>query len=308
VSNALLGSNQPHLKWIYLVRRFERFVENLAITDAQLRDGTQAQAAVRTVLNRHYWGVESDTAYSRLIGSWDKQLRVRPPRDVDVMFSLPWTTHARFEERVGNWQSQLLQDVRGVLGAAYPQTTLRGDGQVVVVVAFAAATVEVVPAFEFQNGQYWICDTNDGGRYVVSDPAAELSELEVSDLANGGATRRLTRILKQWQRHCDVPIKSFQLERLATLFLREWSYSRDLFWIDWMVRDFLAYLLTWRNRSIIMPRTGSAVALGEAWDSKAQSAHRWAVQACDYERDNENVLAGLEWQSLFGSLIPLDGS
>lgn len=298
------GSVPPGYMWVYLVRRFTRLLENLAITDQQLQEGWRHQGGVRQTLNLHYWGVDSDAANSRLIGSWGKQLQVRPPRDVDVLFTLPWSVYHRFEARAGNRQSYLLQEVLDVVAADYPTTTLRGDGQVVVV-QLATATVEVVPAFAFDNGQFWICDTNDGGTYRLSDPSAELAALGVSDMANGGATRRLVRILKQWQRQCDVPIKSFQLEQVAVEFLRQWPYSRDLFWIDWMIRDFFAYLLSRENGFLMMPGTFAQVALGNAWASKARTAYATADRAFYLECDNQDVPAGLEWQSLFGTMIPM---
>ena len=305
---SLIGHNSgpilPGYMWAYLVRRFVGLLENLTITDPQFKAGWSHQAGVRQTLNCHYWGVDSDSANSRLIGSWGKQLQVRPPRDLDVLFTLPWSVYHRFEARAGNRQSQLLQEVRNVLAADYPQTSLRGDGQVVVV-QLATATVEVVPAFVFDNGQFWICDTTDGGAYRNSDPSAELAALEVSDLTNGGATRRVVRILKQWQRHCNVPIKSFHLEHVAVEFLRQWPHSRDLFWIDWMLRDFFAYLLSRQNGFLMMPGTSTLVPLGDTWASKARTAHATADRAFYLERDNQDVQAGLAWQSLFGAMIPM---
>jgi len=298
------GAQKPTIMWGYLVRRFEQLIANLAITDKQLQDGLTGQAGVRSTLNLHYWAANSETANSRLIGSWGKQLRVRPPRDVDVLFTLPWEVYYRFEQRTGNKQSQLLQEVRAVLAQDYPQTTMRGDGQVVVV-AFSTMPVEVVPAFAFDDGQFWICDTKDGGSYRLTDPQAELAALEVSDLATGGATRILIRILKQWQRHCDVPLKSFQLERLAVEFLMTWSHPKDLYWIDWMLRDFFTYLLARQNTVLVMPGTFHQVPLGDAWASKARTAETTANNAFYFEKDNEDVAAGIAWQSLFGAMIPM---
>ena len=71
------------------------------------------------------------------------------------------------------------------------------------------------------------------------------------------------------------------------------------------MRDFFAYLASRAGGTIIMPRTNAAVALGNAWESRARTAHAAATRAFDYERDNENILAGLEWQSIFGTLIAL---
>jgi len=294
----------PTHAWFYLTRRFSALLANLDLTPAQATDGWSKQGNIRGVLNRHYWNLDSDTANGFVSGSWGKTLQVRPPRDVDLLFFLPWSEYHRFESRQGNRQSQLLQEVKTILERTYSGTTMRGDGQVVVV-RFGSTPIEVIPAFPLDNGAYLICDTSNGGRYILTAPHAEIDALNASDTANGGATRRLIRMAKQWQRHCDVPIKSFQLERVAIEFLGSWPYSRDLFWVDWMLRDFFAYLASRAGSYVVMAGTGSTAALGDAWASKARTAHATAARAFDYERDNENILAGVEWQSIFGSMIPL---
>jgi SMODS domain-containing protein len=94
------------------------------------------------------------------VGSWGKGTQVRPPRDSDVLFILPDNDFYRFEQRAGNRQSQLLQEVKEVLVDKYPTTRMRGDGQIVVV-AFNTYQIEVVPAFKRLGGGYFICDTAD---------------------------------------------------------------------------------------------------------------------------------------------------
>lgn len=304
MSNTYLGSNQPSHGWWYLTRRVEAFIANLAVTDPQARDGETKQAGVRATLNRHYYKLDSETANSMLTGAWAKHLRVRPPRDVDVLFVLPWDVHDRFQARAGNKQSYLLQEVKDVLAAEYAESDMGGDGQAVVV-RFATMPVEVVPAFELANGQFWICDANDGGCYRLSDPCAEIAELDASDQANRGVTRHLIRMMKQWQRHCAVPLKSYILERLAIELLRTWPYDRSYFWYDWLIRDYFAHLISRIDGGIIMPGTGEWIALSDAWAPKARTAYAAASRACEYERENENVLAGAEWQQIFGAHIPL---
>jgi hypothetical protein len=277
---------------------------NLDLTEPQARDGAAHAAGVRSTLNRHYHDVVSQTLNSRLIGSWGKGLQVRPPRDIDVLFCLPWAVHQRFEARAGNRQSQLLQEVKTVLTWTYPRTEMGGDGQVVVV-SFETMPVEVVPAFDLYNGQFLICDTNGGGTYRLSDPAAELAALDVSDATNGGAARNLIRILKQWQRHTTAPLKSFLIERLAIEFLETWSHSRDLFWYDWMIRDALGHIARRAGGFVSMPGTGATIALGDGWAAAAADAYAAALRACNYEHQNENLLAGLAWQEIFGAEVPL---
>jgi hypothetical protein len=118
-------------QWQYVRRRFARLLDNITISPTQREDGERKQAGVRACLNRHYWGTASETGNSMLIGSWGKNTRGHPSRDVDVLFLLPPEVYYRFQERAGNRQSQLLQEVKNVLSYTYSQTTMRGDGQVV---------------------------------------------------------------------------------------------------------------------------------------------------------------------------------
>ncbi len=92
-----------------------------------------SSSGVRKCLNKHYYNSDSETANSFLIGSWAKNTRVRPPRDVDIYFVLPYAVYERFNTYTGNKQSALLQEVKGVLQATYSSTDMSGDGQVVLV-------------------------------------------------------------------------------------------------------------------------------------------------------------------------------
>jgi hypothetical protein len=151
---------------------------------------------------------------------------------------LPRQIHDRFEARAGNKQSQLLQEIKDVIRATYSRTEMRGDGQVVLV-PFDTTAVEVAPGFRFTDGTIRVCDTNNGGRYIVSTAEAERLSIEQSDLICNGDTHALARMLKHWRVEQNVPLKSFQLERLAVDFLAQYEpCARDIFFYDWMVRDF----------------------------------------------------------------------
>jgi len=291
-------------KWYYFRGRFAAFIANLAPTTNQIGGVARSLPGVVAALNTHYWGFADESANAALGGSWGKGLAVRPPRDVDLFFVLPNEVYHRIEQRVGNRQSQLLQEVKGVLIEPYPRTPVQGDGQVVLV-PFAHAPIEVVPAFRLQNGRLLICDAKGGGRYVETDLAAEIRALDLADKQFNGCGRLLVRMAKVWQRECNVPIKSFMLERLVLEFLPRACAAQVRYqWWDWLMCDFFAYITTRANGFVTMPGTGEQVFLGDAWLSRAQSAVARAQKACDYEKDNEDYLAGSTWQMVFGALIP----
>ncbi|MBM3552614.1 MAG: nucleotidyltransferase [Alphaproteobacteria bacterium] len=157
--------------------RFNRFLSNICLTDAQKTDGVTKRESVCRALNANYYASSSGTANSRYVGSWGKTTRIRPPRDVDVLFELPTSVYNRFEGRTGNKQSQLLQEVKTVLSATFPNTNIRGDGPVVMV-PFVSFAVELLPAFRLTNDRFWIPVTADGGKYVTTDPDAELQHIK----------------------------------------------------------------------------------------------------------------------------------
>jgi hypothetical protein len=292
------------LQWIAVRQRFTQFHSNLSLTPTQFLDGMTKRNGVVNCLNRRYYGSTSDTDNSFLVGSWGKDTAMRPPRDVDLYFLLPVAVHTRFQGHVWNRQSALLQEVKAALTETYPDTDMSGDGQVVVV-RFGSYSVEVVPAFLLTNGQYWICNTNDGGSYKETDPWAEVGYINTIDQANNGNLRPLIRMLKAWQAYCSVPIKSFQLELLAADFISNSPWRlRDFFWFDWITRDFFAYLYHRANTFISVPGTLETIYLGNDWQSRAESAYRRAVKACDHDQYNRVDAAGEEWQKIFGSQIP----
>ena len=287
-----------------VAERFEALLANLTLTDEQKSDGTTKHKGVRKCLNSHYYGSSSETANSMLVGSWGKATRIRPPRDIDVLFELPSSVYERFQQRPGNKQSQLLQEVKGVLGASYPRTVMRGDGQVVVV-PFSTYAVEVAPAFKLTNGRYWICDTNSGGSYKETDPNAEIEAVSTSNTATNNNTRDLVRMMKCWQGYCNVPLKSFCFELLAIDFLKTWEHrGKTKVYYDWMVRDFLRFLLAKVNSYVFVPGTYEIVWLGSDWKSRAESALGRAEKACEYESSQMPCTAGTEWQKIVGTNIP----
>jgi hypothetical protein len=290
--------------WKGVYQRFQQFHSNALLTQSQIDDGLVKQGGVRACLNRHYWPGNEPLANSLIIGSWGKSTQVRPPYDIDVLFVLPYAVYRRFEGYTGNRQSALLQEVKGVLEGTYSQTNIGGDGQVVVV-EFDKIIIEVAPAILLDNGRYWICDTNDGGRYKTVDPRAELDRLDGIDSANFHNLRPVIRFAKVWKEYCNAPLPSYQIEMVADDFVRQCQWrDKDWFYYDWIMRDFFAFLLTRVNGTATFPGTGETVPIGDAWESRAASALEHARKACDWEHYDYVVTAGEEWQKIFGTMIP----
>ena len=285
-------------------QRFSQFLENIRLTDNQKAAGAASRGSVVSTLNWAYYSSTHTTSNSQYVGSWGKRTRVRPPRDVDVLYTLPNSVYYRYQSRAGNKQSQILQEVKSHLVAQYPYTNIRGSGPVVIV-PFAAYNVELIPAFLLDDGQYYICMTDNGGHYKKAAYTAEASAMTTSNDASSGNTRDLIRMMKRWQAYCNVPLKSFHIELTCIDFLNTWRYrGKSSSWYDYMVRDYLEYLVGRKDCYVYAPGTYEMMSLGSAWEPKAKLALSNAKNACSYEASSSWALAGDEWQKLFGTDIP----
>ncbi len=265
-----------------------------------------AQAKFRGVvkkLHSHYYGSFYDGSTAKLIGSYGKGTTVKPPRDVDILFIMPFDQFSRYDSYLGNGQSQLLQDVKKILQQRYTTTDgMRGDGQVIVVPFKGGHTVELLPAWKLTSGKYYVPNTHDGGSWKTVDHNAEIGNVDNSDNNSNGNTRDLIRMMKIWQAECSVPIKSLTLELRTVNFLKSWPHrGNSPMYYDWMVRDFFSELVKNANNYCVIPGIDERCYYVDTWLSRAESAHGRALKACDYESSGKHYAAVAEWQKIFGS-------
>jgi hypothetical protein len=305
---SLAPAPESESMWIYVTNRFKAFQSNLALTDRQKQDGITKFKGLASTLNFAYRGHNSETDNAFMIGSWAKDTCIRPPRDVDMYYVLPDEVYYRFEAYAPgvNKQSALLQEVKAKLLTSYPNSTIRGDGPVVLA-DFYGWTVEIVPAFYWNADErsYIVCDTKNGGSYMKTTPLHEVEVITAADQRTNNNVRPLIRMLKCWQANCNVPIRSFYLELLAVDFLDAWEHKHQgLFYYDWMCRDFFKWMISRVNGAVFAPGTFDLMWLGDLWKSRAESAYARAIKASDFERENQVLAAGDEWQKIFGTDIP----
>jgi hypothetical protein len=288
------------------------FFSNL-LRDVQLTPGETADAAgkhsrVRSCLNRHYYSVDNGVKNSFLVGSYGKNTEITPPSDVDILFELPYSVWARYQSRLGNVQSHLLQEVRSVLLRSFSTTAIHGDEQIVSV-PFSTYAVEVLPAFVTPQGAYVHADANGGGKWRTTHPRQEMIELSRSNAATGGKTIHLVKLAKAWKVSRAVKIKSFVLELAAVKFLAQWpynTYNGNLTGVaiyDWMMRDFFKWLPSQTDQWWITPGVPDFVQTGNTWEAQVRFAASASARACEHHAANRPDLALQEWRNVFGPYV-----
>ncbi len=293
--------------WTHVIAHFEQFLAELELKKTQRLDAEgKADRIARSLFSKYWPNQTFDPSYYLKVGSFGKGTATRPPTDLDMLFVLPADVYERINALAGNKQSQLLQEVKRSILLTFPNTDVSADGQAVVA-PFQTYNVDIVPAFRYVSGeltgQYLIADPTASGRWRLSNPIAEYNWLRNTDAETAGKATHLIKMLKAWKRECNVEIKSVCLEILASVFVSRWAYRHQtIFYYDWMIRDFFAFMLTHGAGATAKPAgLAENIPFGELWQSKAKSAYARALKACDFEYNDNEVAAALEWQKVFGT-------
>src|SRR3546814_16221332 len=90
---------------------------------------------------------------------------------------------------------------------------------------------------------FYFCNSHDGGRYDIADPAAEKDFIAEVHTNNNNNLRTMIKMAKAWQEHCNVPLNSFQIELLMPEFLTPsfWQ-NKGYFSYDFILRNFFRYI------------------------------------------------------------------
>ena len=158
-----------------LAEWFSTFCTNIQVQEA----GTISTRykAITQRLNTDFWSTTSDTAHSLYVGSYGRNTAIQGFSDLDMIFQLPYSTYQQYDQHIGNGQSALLQAVKTSIEKTYSKTSIRADGQVILVPFSDGITFEVVPAFGNKDDSYTYPDANDGGSWRTTNPRPEIEAI-----------------------------------------------------------------------------------------------------------------------------------
>lgn len=176
---------------------FETFCSNIQLDNRSDMETSAGEIAKK--LNEHYYDLDKDTStHLYIVGSVGRQTAIKDSSDLDIIFDLPTSVYDRFNAYETNGQSALLQEVKQVMKERYPNTKMRGDGQVVVI-EFTKYTVELVPAFKQSDSRFKYPDTHDGGKWRYTDPLSEQDECADCNNQSDGIYYDFCHIMRSWK-------------------------------------------------------------------------------------------------------------
>ncbi|WP_037284718.1 nucleotide-binding domain-containing protein [Saccharibacillus sacchari] len=302
---------------------FKTFVESLAINVEKLNvDGTESEVEdqedessdddpyyrIVNKLNSSYWQEESDEDHGHIVGSLGRKTAIKGISDMDMLFILPAEVKKDFDSRSENVQSQLLQEVKGRIKEIYPNTIVRGDGQVVVVsMKSAKCEIEVCPVFERSDGAFDYPDSNNGGSWKKTNPIPEMIEAEVMIDMTNAHYQNVCRMIRAWKNNKGFKFGGLLIDTLTYNFFSDEKYKhyQQCAFDDYLqlFTDLFGYLkeqdpqqkywFALGSRQRVYNKNGKFI-------SRAKKAYN-KIKNCTEESDN--VYESL--QDLFGTAFPV---
>lgn len=260
-------------------------------------------------LNTDFWDTTSEKSHSLYVGSYGRNTAIDGISDIDMVFELPYDLYLRYDGYTGNGQSSLLQEVRSSIQKTYPNTSVGGDGQVVIVSFSDRVQFEVVPVFTNSDGTYKFPDSNGGGTWQTTNPRAEIEAIRTRNNECNGNLVRLCRMMRAWKRAWSVPIGGLLIDTLAYQFIGSWQHrEKSFFYYDFMCRDFFNYMKGQDKEQEYWRAPGSHQYVdGKGlFQSKAGRCYNISLEAIEHETANpkREWSAKQKWRKIFGTAFP----
>jgi SMODS domain-containing protein len=290
-----------------LAEWFESFCNNL-----QVKNGATISTrykAITTRLNTDFWTTTSDTSHSFYVGSYGRNTAIEGFSDLDMLFELPYATFEQYENYAGNGQSALLQAVKRSIEKTYSTTSIRSDGQVILVPFTDGITFEVVPAFVNTGGSYTYPDANDGGRWRTTNPKPEIKAIRERNASCNNNLVPLCRMMRAWKGEWSVPIGGLLVDTLAYQFIETYIYrDKSYFYYDFYSRDFFKWLSEQDEQQEYWKAPGSdQYVYGKGlFQYKAKRCYNIALEAIAHENatPKQEWSARKKWREIFGTTFP----
>ena len=290
-----------------LAEWFSTFCANI-----QVQDGGTISTRYKNItrrLNSDYWTTTSDTAHSLYVGSYGRNTAIQGISDLDMIFQLPYSVYEQYNNYSGNGQSALLNAVKTSIEKTYSTTSIRADGQVILVPFNDGITFEVVPAFINKDDSFTYPDSNNGGRWRTTNPKPEIEAIRSRNVVCNGNLILLCRMMRSWKNKWNVPIGGLLIDTLAYQFIESYTYrDKSYLYYDYFCRDFFKWMAEQDENQEYWkaPGSGQYVYGKGLFQYKANRCYNISLEAIAHETASpkQEWSAKQKWRDIFGNSFP----
>jgi hypothetical protein len=186
---------------------------------------------------------------------------------------------------------------------------VKADGQIVSINFTDNLTFEILPVFNNTDDSFTFPDSNSGGSWKTTNSRAEMTAFRSRDAACNGNLVKLSRMIRAWRNHWNVPIGGFLIDTLAYQFIDAWdSRDKSYLYYDWMCRDFFKWMAEQSSEQEYWkaPGSGQHVYGKGLFQYKARQCYNIALEAIAKEQSTpkQEWSAKQKWREIFGSDFP----
>jgi hypothetical protein len=201
---------------ITTLEAFKKFKSKLELRESEQNHASKTQREVRELIGKHL-----NIQHDFLTGSYGRQTKTRPLKDVDIFFVLDKDKEARFlKNPLG-----LLEEFRKILEPEYGKDNVHIGRRSVGVELPVGPThedrvlsIDAVPAFDM--GNYYQIPDNVLKDWVKTDPKVHEEKAVEANKAFDGEWKPMVKMIKKWNETHDKPIKpSFLIEVMSLQIL-----------------------------------------------------------------------------------------
>lgn len=283
---------------------FATFNQNLRMSTDTVDNISYRYKRITKQLNKDFYNSESDIYHSLYVGSYGRGTDI-VVSDIDMIFQLPYSEYVKYNAYSGNGQSSLLQAVKNSIEKTY-KSSMKADGQVIVISFTDGIFFELVPAFLNENNSYTFPDTNNGGSWQKTNPRPEIAEITAKNILCNNNLKRLCRMARAWKYKCDIPMGGLLIDTLAYNFMSNYEYKNKSFlYYDLISRDFLKYLSEQNTEQSywLSPGARQYVWRKGKFEYKAKQCYNLACEAIANEKDYPYT-AKSTWREIYGTRFP----
>lgn len=286
---------------------FSTFCANIKVQDGGTISTRYKNITRR--LNSNYWTTTSDTAYSLYVGSYGRNTAIQGISDLDMIFQLPYSVYEQYNNYSGNGQSALLNAVKTSIEKTYSTTSIRADGQVILVPFNDGITFEVVPAFINKDDSFTYPDSNNGGRWRTTNPKPEIEAIRARNAVCNGNLILLCRMMRSWKNKWNVPIGGLLIDTLVYQFIESYTYrDKSYLYYDFFCRDFFKWMAEQDENQEYWkaPGSGQYVYGKGLFQYKANRCYNISLEAIAHETASpkQEWSAKQKWRDIFGNSFP----
>jgi len=286
---------------------FSTFCANIKVQDGGTISTRYKNITRR--LNSDYWTTTSDTAHSLYVGSYGRNTAIQGISDLDMIFQLPYSVYEQYDKYSGNGQSALLNAVKTSIEKTYSTTSIRADGQVILVPFNDGITFEVVPAFINKDDSFTYPDSNNGGTWRTTNPKPEIEAIRSRNAVCNGNLILLCRMMRSWKNKWNVPIGGLLIDTLAYQFIESYTYrDKSYLYYDYFCRDFFKWMAEQDENQEYWkaPGSGQYVYGKGLFQYKANRCYNISLEAIAHETASpkQEWSAKQKWRDIFGNSFP----